>query len=98
MLLTEWHRVLPLQKKSGNERHYTVLGTLPSALDQVAHSVTLPEMEQGDRIAVLDTGAYFLPMSPRFSGPLPPIVWIDDNKMVLAREGENIEDLYSVLG
>lgn len=95
MLLTEQHAVLSLFAKRRETKNYEVLGMLPSALDRVAASAELPEMSIGDRIAVLDTGAYFLPMNNHFSGPLPPVAWIENGAVDLVRKAEQMKELYS---
>lgn len=98
MLLTEDHRILPLQQKDGPEIRYEVLGKLPSALDRVSPSAMLPDMRVGDRIALLDTGAYVVSMNNTFNGPRPPIAWIEDGRVQEARKQESEEKIFSEYG
>jgi len=101
MLLSEDHRLLPLSKNNNQQVNYEVLGKLPSALDRVSAAVTLPKMNKGDQLAVLDTGAYFVSMNNTFNGPLPPILWGENGQLHLARQNETEEDLfkhYQLLG
>jgi diaminopimelate decarboxylase len=93
MLLTEHHRLLPTVLHGGPKHVYTVLGNLPSQLDLVSHAAELPEMHKGDRLAVLDTGAYFIPFANNFNGPRPAIVLIDGDHARLSRKAEDRQDL-----
>jgi diaminopimelate decarboxylase len=93
VLLTEAHRVMAVHDPGGSRRRYRVLGNLPSALDRVSASAVLPEMRPGDCLAVLDTGAYFVSMNNTFSGPRPPLVWIENGHARLARRRETDAEL-----
>ncbi len=95
MLVTEKHDVRPLRLTDGPSRPHDILGKLPTALDQVARNVPLPEMRTGDRIALLDTGAYFLSFNNTFSGPRPAVVWIDNGRARLARRSESEAELFA---
>lgn len=94
LLFAEYHRIIPLDQKNGPVRNYTVLGNMPSSMDKLSSATTLPCLENGDRIALLDTGAYFVSMNNNFAGPRPAIVLIDGNKASLARRRETIEEMY----
>lgn len=95
MLMTERHRVLALRESTGESVRYRVLGNMPSGLDIVSASSILPEMNQGDRIAVLDTGAYFLSLNNTFGGTRPAAVWIEGGEAKLARMRESTINLFS---
>ena len=95
MLMTEAHRVMTLREPGGQYLHYRVLGSMPTALDRVCAGVLLPEMHPGDQIAVLDTGAYFVSMNNTFSGPRPPVVWIEEGEARLARRRETEMEVFS---
>ncbi|NGP75048.1 hypothetical protein G3570_00270 [Balneolaceae bacterium YR4-1] len=94
MLLTERHRVLPLIKRDNPQRTYTVMGKLPSALDRISNAVEMPEVRRGDRIAVLDTGAYVISMNNTFNGPRPPIAWTENGILRIVRQKETEQGLY----
>jgi len=93
MLLIERHRVLPLKRRPGETFDYTVLGNLPSSLDIVANSVPLPLMAPGDRLAILDTGAYFYSFNNNFAGPRAAVALIEKGEFRLIRERERFEDI-----
>lgn len=94
LLLTEYHRIMPLALKNGRPLNYTILGNMPSSLDKLSSSTSLPRLSNGDRIALLDTGAYFVSMNNNFAGPRPAIVLIDGKKAMLTRRRESIEEMY----
>ena len=97
MLLLEKHRVLPLvsshHDKQHGETNYTVLGNLPSSLDKVASPAALPRMNIGDRLAVLDTGAYCVSLNNTFAGPRPAVAFMENGRHRLARIRETFADL-----
>lgn len=94
MLLTERHRVLPLIERDSRQKTYTVMGKLPSALDRISNAVEMPEVRRGDRIAVLDTGAYVISMNNTFNGPRPPIAWVEHGSPRIVRPRETEQGLY----
>jgi diaminopimelate decarboxylase len=92
-LLVEDHRIMPLRQDSGEPVGYTILGSMPTPLDIVASSAQLPKMSRGDRMAVLDTGAYFYSFNNNFAGPRPAVALIDDGQFKLIRGREDFEDI-----
>jgi diaminopimelate decarboxylase len=95
MLLLEHRRVIPLKSGDGKLVNYTILGNMPSSLDMVAASMPLPKMRPGDRLAVLDTGAYFFSFNNNFAGPRPAVVMIENGRFRSLRRRETYEDLVS---
>ncbi len=93
MLLLERRRVIPLRRGEGELSDYTILGNMPSSLDMVATSTPMPEMRPGDRLAVLDTGAYFFSFNNNFAGPRPGVVMIEGGRFRSLRRRETYEDL-----
>lgn len=80
MLLTEIHEVRAVRKRGSENdlRSYEILGLLPTSLDRVSVFSLLPKVEVGDKLAVLDTGAYFISMHNSFNGKLPQKIWIEE--------------------
>ena len=74
--------------------NYTLLGNLPTTLDKLSASASLPPIREGDRLALLDAGAYFVPMNNNFAGPRPAIFLIDDKGSGLIRRRETFDDIY----
>jgi diaminopimelate decarboxylase len=56
----------------------------------------LPELAVGDRIAVMDAGAYFIPNQMNFSNPRPAVVMIRGEEVSVIRARESFEDIVSL--
>lgn len=97
MFLTEKHRITPLVQGGQTDQlvNYEVLGPLPTGLDRLSSNVILREIKAGERIAVLDTGAYILPLNNTFSGPLPAVAWIENSESILVRQQETLQQMFS---
>ena len=96
MLLMENHNIFPVFNRHPKRFKYTVIGNLPSMLDRVSSGVMLPPVKAGDRLAVLDTGAYNVTFNNNFAGPRPGIVMINKNKYELIRRAETFDDVVSM--
>lgn len=93
MLFFESHAVLPLICQNRPHENYSIIGNLPSQLDVVLRSALLPQLQCGDKIAVLDTGAYFYSFSNNFAGPRPPVVIVKEGQFTLVQKREDFEHL-----
>jgi diaminopimelate decarboxylase len=93
-LLTEYHAI-ELVNRTGprSKRTWTILGNLPTPLDRVAVLDSLPDLERGDILAVMDVGAYFLALGNTFAGPRPAIVRATPVGPELLRRRERTWDL-----
>lgn len=90
----EHRRLVSLAEREAPTRRVTVTGPLCTAADVLARDVRLPEPEVGDVIAVLDAGAYVIPLETTFSFPRPAVVQIDgDAEPELVRRRETFQDL-----
>ena len=94
--LIEDHEVVPVTKKNDEMVNYTILGNMPTSMDIVATSVLLPKMSSGDKLAVLDTGAYNFPFNNNFAGPRPGVVMIKNGKFEEVRRRETFDDMMSL--
>jgi diaminopimelate decarboxylase len=94
LLLTEFHRILPLSANGGKWIEYTLLGNLPSQLDKLSLAAVLPRAAPGDRLALLDAGAYFVPFNNNFAGPRPGILLIDEEGPKLIRRRETFQEVF----
>ena len=73
---------------------YTVAGKCCESGDVIAENVTLPEMQEGEILAVLSTGAYNYSMASNYNRNfVPPVVMVKDGKSYLAVKPQNFEDL-----
>lgn len=76
------------------DRLYTVAGKCCESGDLLGENVPLPEMREGELLAVLSTGAYNYAMASRYNRRgVPPVVMVKDGKSRLIVRGESLEDL-----
>jgi diaminopimelate decarboxylase len=76
------------------EEMVNVVGPLLYPKDFVAIKTTIPKVEQGDIIAVLDCGAYTLSSSTQFLYPRPVAVLVNsDGEVKVIRERETFDDV-----
>jgi len=96
MFLSELHAVLMVNRDAPPDGKTNVFGRLPSPMDVVYRNLPLPALEPGDRLAVMDAGAYFTSTATNFGGPRPGVVLVDDGHVRLVRRAETFEDLAKV--
>lgn len=71
-----------------------IVGPILFPVDFVAIKSRLPEIRDGDTLAVFDCGAYTLSKSTQFLYPRPSAIMIDsEGKIVKIRERETFEDV-----
>ncbi len=72
----------------------TVAGKCCESGDLIQENVKLPQIEPGDTLAVLSTGAYNYSMASNYNRiPRPPVVMVKDGEARLIIKGESYEDL-----
>ncbi|MCK4269946.1 MAG: diaminopimelate decarboxylase, partial [Methanogenium sp.] len=77
---------------------YTITGPICETGDILAHDRELPEVVEGDLIAVLDVGAYGFSMSSQYNArPRCPEVMVNGSLEALMRRGETIDDLIGTM-
>lgn len=90
----ENHAVFPLQLRQGAPtQRYRLVGPLCTPGDVLRPSISLPRLKIGDRLAIMDTGAYFVPFSSSFSYPRPGVVALDGDKIVPLTARETFSDV-----
>jgi len=87
------HRIVPVLPREGARSSATVVGPVCESAD-VFGDYELPEVEPGDLVAILDTGAYGAVMASNYNGRgrLAEVV-VRDRRITRARAGETAEDL-----
>jgi len=70
-----------------------LFGPLCHPGDIVAKNLLLPELEQDDIVAIMDSGAYFIPNQMNFSNPRTAVFMIDEGQVKCIREQEQFEDI-----
>lgn len=72
----------------------TIAGKCCESGDLIQENVNLPEVEPGDVLAVLSTGAYNYSMASNYNRiPRPPVVMVKDGEARLIIKGESYEDI-----
>ena len=90
-----WHEIevdRPADRRSLTA--YDVVGPICESGDFLALDRELPELQQGDLLAVRGAGAYGFVMTSTYNArPRPPEVLVDGGKFAVIRERETVEDL-----
>jgi diaminopimelate decarboxylase len=92
-----YHPILVANKLGQKEKvTYDVVGPICESGDALAKDRLLPDVAEGDLLAVLNAGAYGFSMSSQYnSRPRAAEVMIRNGKPVLVREREKLHDLMS---
>ena len=83
------HRIVPLRPRPGPPQAATVVGPVCESADVFAADLPLPPLEPGDRVAILDAGAYGAAMASNYNGRgrLAELT-MSGGRLVRARAGE----------
>lgn len=98
MLYEAEHRIWPLRQTDSDGRPTEIAGPICESTDFLSHGQSLPALERGDLLAVLDTGAYGMTMASHYNThPRPAEVWVtEDGSIEVIRRRETADDLLSV--
>lgn len=91
-----YHRVLPLSHPLPTDIQtlVTIVGPICESADVLARERTLPHLTAGNRLAILDTGAYGFSMASNYnSQPRPAEVLVEGETFRLIRRRETFSDL-----
>lgn len=89
----EFHQLFAVQPRGQATRVYRLTGPTCTLGDQLYPAWRLPELEPGDALAIMDAGAYFVPLATCFSFPRPGVVSVKDGEVEVLRRPETFEDL-----
>ena len=95
-LYEAYHRVWPVtHTPAGNMRYSAaVAGPICESADFLARDRSLPLLSAGDRLAILDVGAYGFSMASNYnSHPLPAEVLVDGDSCWLIRQRQSLDSL-----
>jgi diaminopimelate decarboxylase len=95
LLYNAYHEVLVANKvKAEAKEVVTIAGNICESGDILAADRSLPSIEEGDIIAILDTGAYGLIMASQYNfRPRPAAVLVRNGLWLVIRDREKFEDL-----
>ncbi len=92
-----WHAIVPLSPVRARQAAAPadVVGPVCETADTFARARNLPKLHAGDRVALLDAGAYGAVMSSTYNArPLAPIVLIDGARWATIRPRQAVEELW----
>lgn len=90
----EYHQLLSVSAPSApTGRSYRLAGPICTPADVVYNNWRLPTLAPGHVLAIMDTGAYFVPFATSFSFPQPAIVLQDGTDITTLRRAETFDDL-----
>ena len=91
-----YHEIVPVVSESEQNRHETVdvVGPICETGDFFARDRDLPAIQEGDLLALLDTGAYGMVLASNYNTRSRPAeVLIDGKSVKVIRRRETISDL-----
>jgi len=90
-----YHHIMVCNKIGGKKMlKYDIAGPICESGDILGKERELPELKEGDYLAILDTGAYGYVMSSNYnSRPRPAEILISNGQPFKIREAETFEDL-----
>ncbi len=92
-----WHGIVPLAAARAHAAAVPldVVGPVCESADTFARARSLPPLAEGDRVAILDAGAYGAVMSSTYNArPLAPIALIDGARWAPIRPRQPLEALW----
>jgi diaminopimelate decarboxylase len=94
-LYQSYHEIVPVREPTGTKREpVDVVGPVCESGDFFAQDRELPEMKEGDLVALMSAGAYGFAMASNYnSRPLPAEVLVNGDRASLIRRRQTMEDL-----
>jgi diaminopimelate decarboxylase len=93
-----WHAIVPLDaaRAAGPVRAVDVVGPVCESGDTFARGRRLPALAAGDRVAILDAGAYGAVMSSTYNArPLAPIALVDGSRWAIIRPRQTLAEMWN---
>lgn len=93
-LYQAYHAILPVRRGTASSATVDVVGPVCETGDFFARERTLPALDAGELLAILDTGAYGMSLSSNYnSRPRAAEVLVEGNRHRLIRRRETMRDL-----
>jgi diaminopimelate decarboxylase len=92
-----WHAIVPLAaaRAVGPVRAVDVVGPVCESGDTFGRARNLPALAAGDRVAILDAGAYGAVMSSTYNArPLAPIALVEGARWAVIRPRQTLDELW----
>lgn len=91
---SEYHQLYSASAPTGEaSESVRIAGPICTPADVLYNNWELPPLEDGHVLAIMDSGAYFVPFSTSFSFSRPAIVMRDGDQVEVAREAESFSDI-----
>jgi len=89
-----FHRIVPLQRDGRPDVRCDVVGPVCESSDTFGVDRPLPDPRPGDRVAILDTGAYGAVMASNYNRRVTPAeVLVDGGRWQVIRRRQTLDDL-----
>ena len=89
-----FHEILPVRETGGKSRTVDVVGPICETGDFMARDRQLPEIRQGELLAIMSSGAYGFSMSSNYnSRPRAAEALVDGDQVHIIRRREDYDDL-----
>ena len=96
-LYGSFHRIVPVTPRAGAPSVWDVVGPICESSDVFARDRELPPLEEGDLVAILDTGAYGAVMGSNYNRRLlPPEVLVENGAWRLIRRRQTLDDVLAL--
>lgn len=96
-LYAAYHEIVPVQNTSGNSEVVDIVGPVCETGDFFARDRDLPTVNEGDLLAILDTGAYGMVLTSNYNTrPRPAEVLVSGKSARVIRRRERISDLLRI--
>jgi len=93
-LYNAYHEILPVKQRENQKQLVDIVGPICESGDFMARSRLLPEVSQGDLLAIMSCGAYGFSMASNYnSRPRAPEVLVSGQSFEVIRRREQYEDL-----
>ena len=88
------HEIIPVRSPGSTIENVDIVGPICESGDFFARDRELPEVAEGDLLAILDTGAYGMPLASNYnSRPRPAEVLVEGESVKVIRKRETVSDL-----
>ncbi len=93
-LYGSFHDIKPVTVKERPDKKVDVVGPVCESTDFLARDRNMPQVEEGELLAVMSAGAYSFTMASNYnSRPRPVEVMVSDDKYAVVRARESLDDL-----
>lgn len=93
-LYEAYHKIGPVANLDRAHEKYDVVGPICESGDIFAEGREMPQIEDGDLVAIYSAGAYGFAMASNYNTrPLPPEILVDGDKVSIIRQRQTIHDI-----